>query len=74
MHAFLSNMTIQGRLHLHLDNNQLMRPTNWQLATGKDKDNRQCIQDQTLPNMHLCKFMLAVDIIATFCIAQDQVR
>jgi hypothetical protein len=27
-----------------------------------------------LPNMHLCKFMLAVDIIATFCIAQDQVR
>jgi hypothetical protein len=53
----------------------LMHPANWWLAAaGKDKDNRQCIQDQTLPNTHVRKFMLAIDIIATFCIAQDQVK
>jgi hypothetical protein len=52
----------------------LTRPANWRIATGKDKDNRQCIKDQTLPNTHVQKFMLAFDIIATFCISSDEVR
>jgi hypothetical protein len=52
----------------------LTRPANWRLATGKDKDNRQCIKDQTLPNTHVRKFMDAFEIIATFCIVSDQVR
>jgi hypothetical protein len=25
------------------------QPANWQLSTGKDKDNRDCIMNQTLP-------------------------
>jgi hypothetical protein len=52
----------------------LTRPANWRIATGKDKDNRQCLKDQTLPNTHVRKFMLAFDIIATFCISSDEVR
>jgi hypothetical protein len=50
------------------------RPANWRLATGKDKDNRQCIKDQTLPNTHVRKFMTAFDIIGQFCITSDLVR
>jgi hypothetical protein len=49
----------------------LTRPANWRLATGKDKDNMQCIKDQTLPNTHGRKLMLAFDIVATKCISSD---
>jgi hypothetical protein len=49
-------------------------PANWHLSTGKDKDNRQCIKDQTLPNTHVRKFMDAFEIIAAFCIVSDQMR
>jgi hypothetical protein len=44
------------------------RRANWRLATGKDKDNRDCIKDQTLPNTHVRKFLEAFDAIATHCI------
>jgi hypothetical protein len=49
------------------------RPANWCLATGKDKDNRQCIKDQTLPNTHVRKFMTAFDVIGIFCITSNEV-
>jgi hypothetical protein len=52
----------------------LTRPANWRLATGKDKDNRQCIKDQTLPNTHVRKCMHKFEILATFCIASDEDR
>jgi hypothetical protein len=52
----------------------LTRPANWRLATGKDKDNRQCIKDQTLPNTHVRKFMHKFEILATFCISSDEDR
>jgi hypothetical protein len=48
---------------------------NWRLTTGKDKDNWQCIKDQTLPNTHVCKFLdEAFDTIATHCIVSHDRR
>jgi hypothetical protein len=41
---------------------------NWRLAVGKDKDNRQCIKDQTLPNTHVRKFLAKFDLLAALCI------
>jgi hypothetical protein len=47
------------------------RRANWRLATGKDKDNPQCIKDQTLPNTHVCKFLDAFKAIAAHCIVSE---
>jgi hypothetical protein len=44
------------------------RRANWRLAVGKDKDNRQCIKDQTLPNTHVRKFLAKFDLLAALCI------
>jgi hypothetical protein len=44
------------------------RRVSWRLATSKDKDNCECIKDQTLPNTQVRKFLEAFDVIATHCI------
>jgi hypothetical protein len=45
-----------------------VRCANWRLAVGKDSDNWQCIKDQTLPNIHVRKFLEKFDLIAALCI------
>jgi hypothetical protein len=50
------------------------RRANWRLATGKDKDNRECIVDQTLPNTHVRKFLAHFDAIADHCIVDLERR
>jgi hypothetical protein len=40
------------------------RCANWRLAVGKDKDNRQCIKYQTLPNTHVRKFLAKFYLLA----------
>jgi hypothetical protein len=49
------------------------RRANWRMAVAKDKDNRQCIADQTLPNTHVRKFLSKFYLIAGLCIS-DPVR
>jgi hypothetical protein len=41
--------------------------------SGKDKDNWQCIKDQTLPNTHVWKFLSKIELISALCIV-DPVR
>jgi hypothetical protein len=42
---------------------------NWRLEVGKDKDNRQCINDQMLPTTHVQKFLAKFDLLAVLCIS-----
>jgi hypothetical protein len=51
-----------------------IRRANWRLALGKDKDNRTCIKDQTLPNTHVRKFLAAFELIVDLCIANEARR
>jgi hypothetical protein len=51
-----------------------IRQANWRISVGKDKDNRQCIKDQTLPNTHVRKFLSKFEFIATLCIADEPRR
>jgi hypothetical protein len=44
------------------------RPANWRLATATDKDSRQVIKDQTIPNSHVRKFMKAHKLITKLCL------
>jgi hypothetical protein len=40
---------------------------NWQISTTKDKDNRRCIKDQTLPNTHVRKFINNFPVLTSYC-------
>jgi hypothetical protein len=44
------------------------RPANWRLATATDKDSRQVIKDQTIPNSHVRKFLKAFKHITKLCL------
>jgi hypothetical protein len=46
----------------------LRRPANWRLATTTDKDSRQVIKDQTIPNSHVRKFLKAHKLITKLCL------
>jgi hypothetical protein len=47
------------------------RRANWRIAQGKDKDNRTCIKDQTLPNTHVRKFINNFPILTACCLGGD---
>jgi hypothetical protein len=47
------------------------RKANWRIATTKDKDNRKCIKDQTLPNTHVRKFINNFPTLTAFCLVGD---
>jgi hypothetical protein len=49
------------------------RKSNWRVATAKDKDSRQTIKDQTLPNTPCRKFLQHFPLLLELCIA-DNVR
>jgi hypothetical protein len=46
----------------------IRRPANWRLATATDKDSRQVIKDQTIPNSHVQKFLEAHKLITKLCL------
>jgi hypothetical protein len=47
------------------------RKANWWIATTKEKDNRKCIKDQTLPNTHVRKFINNFPTLTAFCLVGD---
>jgi hypothetical protein len=50
------------------------RPANWRLATARDKDSRQAIKDQTMPNTHCRKFLQNFSKLTAFCLPHDLPR
>jgi hypothetical protein len=46
----------------------IRRPANWRLATRTDKDSRQVIKDQMIPNSHVRKFLKAHKFIIKLCL------
>lgn len=50
------------------------RRANWRICLGKDKDNRQNIKDQTLPNTHCRKFIQNFPLLTIHCIVDDERR
>jgi hypothetical protein len=46
----------------------IRRPANWRLATATDKDSRQVIKDQTIPNSHVRKFLTSHRLITRLCL------
>jgi hypothetical protein len=51
-----------------------IRQANWRLATAADKDNRQAIKDQTMPNTHVRKFLKQFAKLTAFCLPDNLPR
>jgi hypothetical protein len=45
-----------------------IRQANWRLAIAANKDNRQAIKDQTMPNTHVRKFLKQFAKLTAFCL------
>jgi hypothetical protein len=50
------------------------RKANWRVATTQNKDSRQTIKDQTLPNTHCRKFLQNFALLSELCIPDDDAR
>jgi hypothetical protein len=50
------------------------RKANWRVATTQNKDSRQTIKDQTLPNTHCRKFLQHFALLSELCIPDDDAR
>jgi hypothetical protein len=50
------------------------RRSNWQVNTGKDKDNNVIIADQPMPNTHARKLINKFELLTTFCIPGEDQR
>jgi hypothetical protein len=48
------------------------RKSHWRLNTGKDKDNKKVISDQSMPNMHVRKFLDHFAELAELCIIDEE--
>jgi hypothetical protein len=51
-----------------------MRKAHWHLNTGKDKDGRKVIGDQSMPNTHVRRFLDHFEDLANLCLSDDQER
>jgi hypothetical protein len=44
----------------------------WRLSTGKDKDNKKVISNQSMPNTHVRKFLDHFEEIAELCVINKE--